>query len=276
MKKTLIICFTLLILPSIIFGQKISYNVKLCYNLPYIADIKETPNLYPSISTTTGYTSYTTSYTLNENYSSKSGARISGNLIYQLNSRLTIEGGLQLNLIRYKQSTTINNNDLQLTGININTLAEEGNPYGVIYGENFERDTSGFIIFPSNESISLDDDLGKTNILYTEIPLLVGYSFFNNQLFCRIGISAAFLTYSEVYKYNLESYSFVTQVEKDKSSDGFTNFVLNGNVEIEYFFYKNIGLNLSYNRSFNSVYDENASIGKPKYNIFSLGISYQI
>ena len=68
----------------------------------------------------------------------------------------------------------------------------------------------------------------------------------------------------------------VTPVEKDKSSNGFTNLVFNGNIEVEYLIYKNIGININYTRSFSSIYDDYASIGKPKYNIFSLGLSYQI
>ena len=65
MKRTLLIGLILLILPTIIFGQKISYNLKLSYNLPYIAEIKETPNINPTLPTT-GYTSYTANYSLKE------------------------------------------------------------------------------------------------------------------------------------------------------------------------------------------------------------------
>ena len=119
------------------------------------------------------------------------------------------------------------------------------------------------------------DKLGCTSTFYTEIPILLAYSF-NNKIKCNLGIITSFLAYAEVYKkdYNNPLTYNTNAIIKDKTADGFTNLLWNGKIGIEYLAFKNIGLNFDYVRSLNSIYDEDKSMGKPKYNIFSLGISY--
>ena len=190
MKKTLFISLIFILASLFSYGQKFNYNIKLSYNLPYIAEIKETPNLYPPISTTTGFSSYTTNYTLNESYSSKSGGRISGNIVYQINSRLIIEGGIQLNLLRFQQKTEVTGLDDIFSGriIEIDTSLIIGEPFWEIYPE-------------TRLPVENKDDLGKSSVLYTEIPINIGYTFFNNKLKCKLGIISSFLAYAEVYDY---------------------------------------------------------------------------
>ena len=102
---------------------------------------------------------------------------------------------------------------------------------------------------------------------------MIGYSFLNNKLKCKFGLTTSFISYAQIYKYDSDIYNN-WNVIKDKSTDGFTNLLWSGNIEIVYLVYQNIGINFNYNRSFNSVYDDDASIGKPKYNIFSVGLTY--
>ena len=44
MKKTLLISLFFILANLLGYCQKFNYNIKLSYNLPYIAEIKETPN----------------------------------------------------------------------------------------------------------------------------------------------------------------------------------------------------------------------------------------
>lgn len=256
MKRLLVVVLFLLNINC--FGQKINYRIELSYNTPYIAEVK---NNIPSGQYNIGYTSIITNTGIKETYDSKSGVKFSGRLSYQISSKLHLESGLSLSIIRFKQSQIVNSNfdNILIDNIIIGDIYTSDSLWGPI---------------TDNEFIETNKNLGKTSVLYTEIPIIVGYSFFNNKLICKLGMSASFLTYSEVYKYNTDYFYNSNPVIVDSSSDGLNNLLLNGHLEIEYLVYKNIGLNMNYQRSFNSIYDDNMSVGDPKYNLFSLGVSY--
>jgi hypothetical protein len=252
--------FLLVLLSFSAYSQKFNYSITASYNQAFIPEIKKD---IPTASYASGYTTIILNSGIKESYSSKSGGKLSGNFSYSFNSRLFIEGGLQLNLVRYNKTSEMI--DGEYDGL-------EYVPYGDII-----TDTSGLIIVSPNQILYEDQDkLGNTSALYTEIPIQIGYSFFNSKLKCKIGFTTSFLAYAEVYVFNTETNInyYNVAVEKDKTADGFKNMVWNGNVELEYLVYKNIGLNLNYSRSLNSIYDDEASIGNPNYNLFSLGITY--
>jgi len=223
---------------------------------------------------------------LKENYSSKSGGKISGNFSYSVNSRLTIESGLQFNLIRYQQNSELVLDNSEASSLSdlfgtSSPVFEVGELYGTLYGTISRRDDNGNLLIDpgtgeliSSSNVNTDDKLGNTATLYTEIPIKIGYSFFQNKLKFKLGIISSFLTYNSVYKTEYELYT--SEVEKVKTADGFSNIMWNGNIEIDYQIFKTIGVNLNYTRSLNSIYDKNASVGKPKFNIFSLGLSYHL
>ncbi len=258
MKKIFVIAILLSSLSS--FGQKLNYRVELNYNLPYIAEVE---NDVPTAqyNNSSGYTIITTQAGIKETYESKSGAKFSGRLSYQISNNLYLESGISLNLIRFKQSQIVDADfDNILDGITIEDIYAGDSLWGPA--------------FTDYELIGTNNDLGKTTIIYTEIPIIIGYSFFDNKLKCKLGLSASFLTYSEIYKYNTDCFYNSNSVIIDSSSDGLNNLVFNGNLEIEYLVYKNIGLSINYQRSLNSIYDDSYSVGDPKYNLLSLGVSY--
>ena len=264
MKRTFLISILLICIHLVSHSQNLNYSISLSYNQSYTKSIEETPYLY-LYEPATGYSSYFSNAGFKESYNSKSGAKLSGNFSYDINSRLFIEAGLQLNLIRFQQETEVITNDLS--------------EFEIVYDFEF-LDSAGNPVFPilTSENIVYTDQnkLGNTSALYTEIPIQIGYSFLNNKLKCKIGLITSFLAYAEVYVFDSQNtldYTTIS-VKKDKSADGFKNLVWNGNIELEYLVYNNIGLNLSYSRSLNSFYDDNISIGNPKYNIFSIGLSY--
>lgn len=262
MKYILFIC--LLFFSSLLsYAQKINYSINLDFHLPYIAPSEKNYETYPSS------TGYITTPGIKENYSENLGGKLGGQMQLNITNNLSISTGLRFNLIRFKRNDKMINPTLNLSD---RTFLVDSSFINI-----YSPDTSGLIITPVvSYTFDQDKDLGKSSILYTEIPIHINYAFLNQKLFVKIGINVAFLTYSEIYKYSVdESYFFsMPTVEKDKSSDGLTNLMWSGNIGIEYVVYKNIGLNLNYSRSFNSIYDEDASVGKPKYNIFSVGLSY--
>lgn len=272
MKKVIFIVLALISINC--FAQKINYSIELSYNQPFISEIK---NKVPSAQYNTGYISISPNYNIKETYDSKSGFNFGGKVSYLISEKISIQAGLKVNLIRYKQATIIDNTDVD--NITIGTFIESGEPYGILQGTITARDEDCNLIISGIEPFTPyepkdSDKLGNTSILYTEIPIQFGYSFFNNKLKCKLGIITSLLTYSEVYKYNTEFLDFNNTILKDKSGDGFSNVVWNGSFELEYMVLNKVGLTLNYSRSFNSIYDDDISIGSPKYNIFSLGLTY--
>jgi len=208
--RKLFLTLTILFIFFTGYGQKLNYSLNASVNYPYIANIEETPE---AINLSTGYY-YTTQGYLSEQYSEKISGKVSGRFSYQISNRLFIGGGLQFNLIRFQQSTYIKGiEDLTFSGEwDFDLIAIEGEPYGSIYGPGYLIDEDGNIIhkdglpvlvLPTTEN---NTDLGKTNLLYTEIPIHFGYSFFNNKLNLKLGITLSFLVYAEVYTYNYESF----------------------------------------------------------------------
>ncbi|MFC2152314.1 outer membrane beta-barrel protein [Bacteroidota bacterium] len=237
------------------YSQDIKYSIKLNYNYPFISDVvEEEPTVYYSPSAA-GFV-YINDGTVVETYKSKSGGKLSGNINYAINSRLSIEGGLQLNLIRYQQDTYIKTIDYY------EVITEAFDTILVSFFPDITTDSQ-------SQRSSEYDKLGNTTALYTAIPIKIGYSFLKNKLMCKMGVIPSFLSYAETYEF-----ANYNQIEKNTSADGFKNLVWNVSLEFEYLVYKNIGIDLNYSRSLNSIYDKDASIGVPKYNIFSVGISY--
>lgn len=264
MKKLLLFAFVLFFSNS--YSQNANFSVNLSYNQPYIGEIIESEfNTY-----------YNSTIAGKEKYSSKPSGKFSGNIKFEINSRLSIETGLQLNLLRFQRESKMI--DFDYVGLE-EILLESDSLIGD--GVMWDEETGTYI--PNSDStvwgyplINLDYvNKRKTTILYTEIPIQIVYSFFNHKLKCKVGIVTSFLTYAKHYNPDIiERSGSSSEDHINKTGDGFSNVLFSGNIGIEYLIKDNIGLNLNYSRSFNSIYDENISIGKPKYNIFSLGISY--
>lgn len=246
-----------------VYSQKFNFSISASYNQTFIADIEKTaPNSrYPLSS---GYSSVFYSK-IKENYQSNSGAKIQGSISYKLNAKLFIESGLQISMHRFNKLTYIE-------------------PLGSEFSDDIiisNSDTSGIIVgeFPTY-SLENKEKVGDTRTIYTEIPIKIGYAFLNSRLKCKLGILTSFLAYADVYEFNNYFNSdpyyneMIIDVEKNTSADGFKNLMFNGNIEIDYLVYRSFGLNLSYLYSLNSIYDKDASIGKPKYNLLSIGVSY--
>ena len=163
MKKYLFIVLILLSLLSS-YAQKLQYSVKFSYSQPYIADVEQTLN-YSPISATSGYTNVITSPGLKETYSSKSGGKLNGNLSYSINSRLFIEGGIQLNLVRYQQKTELSSDTYELfSGLGGDIVFAAGEPFGIITADPYwdlEYTNS------RGDALANSDKLGNTSTLYT-------------------------------------------------------------------------------------------------------------
>ncbi|NOQ26548.1 MAG: outer membrane beta-barrel protein [Bacteroidales bacterium] len=266
MKKILFLGFVFLSLSS--HSHNLNYSISIKYNQSFINSVETKPDMPDYSTSSAGGIFYSNIGGIKESYTSKSGGSINGKFSFSVYSGFFIESGLQLSLIQFKKESEIVSTDISELEIQI---FNSGSSINNVFGSFFPPITSAYII--ENENT---EKLGNTSTVYSEIPILLGYSFFNNRLKCKLGIITSFLAHAEVYTYDYDNPQgyFTNDIIKDKSADGFKNLIWNGSLEIEYLFYKNISVNLNYSRSLNSIYDDYASVGEPKYNVFSLGISY--
>lgn len=276
MKRLLLILLVGSFLP--LKAQIRNFSIDLSVNRPVIADISKKPNVYGT-TPTTGYYSVTNPWTIHEQYEEKPGLSLTTTFQAFTFKNFFIETGLGLQRYRYTRSTYV---EAQSSGLNPGTLQYpivDGQPYGSIIGSWFQRDPDGNIIVNPGGQLSLlpqpSENVGKTTTLYLQLPVTVGKFFLKNKLLVNVGLTADILMLSTEVKssYSMENNQLVYNEYKDKRVEGFSSVMLSGLFQTSYFITKNIGIDLTYQRSFTSIYSD-SEIGKSYYNILSFGGSY--
>jgi hypothetical protein len=114
--------------------------------------------------------------------------------------------------------------------------------------------------------------VGKTSVLYLEFPIHVGYKFLKKKLVFKLGVVQSFMLYSNQTKVKSSG-----KIIEDKSGDGINNLILGIDIEASYVIYKQFEGFMSYSRSFNEIYKDDYQLaGQAKYNLFSIGVKYQL
>lgn len=284
-------CF-LLSFPA--FCQFRNPTVRVSANYPYIANVTqnlEQPTASPG---TTGYTVRVTSVgAIKERYDSKPGFDVSFNFDVVSHAKFFVRTGLSLQYYSYKRHIgLVRNDDLDdligdLRVIPCVTCGIDTSQYGVIYGTNVQDETDGTLIDRTTglslvdfEPTPPDPKIGQTSVLFLQVPVMLGKTFFKSKLRIQVGAAASVLLQATQYKefYSFSYYGAHTyEVRKEKTSDGFTNFMVNGLFETSYAITKRLGVTLNGQRSFAPIYDAgNRPAGKAVFNSFSFGASYQV
>ncbi len=218
-------------------------------------------------------------------FESKSGFTISANASFTLYKKLFMETGLQLSMIRYLKSEVLwSRNDM------INSIGDNNNSWNSILNNLINNGYGGiYPRFGDIDDLPQNPDYGTTRILYTQIPIRLGYKLFNDRMRIKLGVIPTILTWSE---YHNNRYLIGTKSEVVNNSDGFTNLMLSFDTEIEIRIWKNISsyINCSYfgpdiydkNTFFgdenpydpNLIHQQNFSSEKTKIGMVSLGVKY--
>ncbi len=265
MRRLLLILLIGSFLP--ICAQVKNFSVQISSNFPIISDVIKKSTIQRIIPSSSGLFITTNAGTVKESYNEKPGFNITTKFqVYQFKG-LTIESGLSVQFYRYTRLAHVSG----LSGLNsIQIPISTGIPIGTIMGYQLPRDPSGAILL--NPGLEPSANLGKTTTLYLQLPITIGRSFLKNRLVLQGGLASNFLLNATEYK---EKYSVQTGLSeyKDTHAGGFSKFIVSGIFRTTYFVAKNIGLDLEYHRSFNSIYSA-SPVGKSYYNIFSVGASY--
>jgi hypothetical protein len=258
------ICILLLLFCSITsHAQLKQISFHLSPNFPLIGNSKTTEQLvwgHPSAS-------------IVESYKGRIGFTSSSTIDYQLSHQFFISSGLQIQYIRYKRDIEISFNQSSLVPgtLPIGNFVVQGSPLNVIQGSTPLTPADYFGGSSSLSSFSSPNNLGETTALYCQVPILAGAHLLKGKLFIKAGPSVAFLARGTFERKRFYSSGGV-ETEIDKSGDGFTNTLLNGLFSVSWSVWKNINTDLMYLHSFSAI-NEN---GNAKYNVLSLGISYNL
>jgi hypothetical protein len=283
MKKLLPLLF--LLPATVVFGQLKNFSFSLSTNSPVIGDAVDNSQMN-LMDPTTGFTSYTTTTaTLRESYDTKPGLNFSFDFQAYEFGKYFIRTGLGLQYYRYQRTVTVESIGQDQITLPINPIGPVGSPIGVIVGSVYPRDQDGNIIVDpvtglpvigSIEPLQSNPNLGKTTTLHLQIPVTIGRKFLRDRLVVSAGTVGSFILHATEAK---EEYSLANGINeyKDKSTNSYNAFLLGGVADVTYFIHKQIGIKLSYQRSFNPIYKSDYQAGgKTYFNILSAGVTFQL
>lgn len=210
--------------------------------------------------------------TYTECYEEKTGADIAGSIDYTLCRNFFVSTGLGLNYTRFKRNGAVVSLD-NFTGVYSNLYpysTTTGVPIGSLYGSGTYQPR---FIIPSSYS----DRLGKTDLVYIQIPLVAGVSLLNDRLMVRAGTTLSGLVYASEYelRYNTSDNSFYDH--RNTSKEKFNSLLAGVVLNLTYYIIPGVGIDVSANKSLTSIYDlNNDGTEKAKMALLSLGLSYAI
>ena len=247
-KKIILVVISFLSCVPFLHAQKLGLSVQASINYPYIPSLttpKEYPVHYPVgtgyVEITNGGNSYGQSQELYDCYT---GEEIGINAEYTIKGNLFLKTGVDLSLVRFKRTIIV--------------IPLEGNKF---------KNNSDY--YPN---------VGKTSIMYVDIPLGVGYRFFRKKLSIGLGCNVSFIAYSEQHVRKLYTGYYVGYgpEEKDKSSDGLNNTTFSPYAEASWLFFKKFSVFGRYSHQLNPIFDkDNQYAGKARLQLFEMGLGYQ-
>lgn len=260
-----------------ISAQKLHYSLGLQVNRSQIGTLNHTPQ-YPDTPVPTGYYVIQMGFSIQEKYNENIGFKAIGNVDYALSSKFSIRSGIKLNLIRFQQKTelSLNSSPYGITPTtNDDTLiifANTGNLTGYYRDENgnFISSIYGFPV----RVIGNFSDVGRTTILYTEIPISVLYNY--HRFSFEFGTSASIRSFSK--RVVIESNElYGTHTKNSYNDSGLNRIIWHINIGVSYNLFNGLDLTMHYSRGLNGIYSSRlGNAGIAKYNIFSFGISYNL
>ncbi|RAV99063.1 outer membrane beta-barrel protein [Pseudochryseolinea flava] len=208
---------------------------------------------------------------IKQSYEGKAGASMSFQMDYTFNPRFFITSGLGLDYFRYKKSVTL----ISLKGENFNEYfgsTRTGVPMGSFYQIQYGDVAEDLGATP----LANPDNVGNTALIYLQLPILAGTSFFNEKLKISAGPSLSMLLRSsEVESY----YDFQDQRVKSKAVHeigNFERFNVSGLVNVSFAVTKHIAINATGTKSFSPLYNSDGSGKSTTLNAISLGARYFI
>jgi Outer membrane protein beta-barrel domain len=254
-KKIVFIFMLLFISQEFIKAQKIGVEVQASANYPLIPTY--TRSIYPykwvPIANVSGIITVDNSTKFRENYRDNIGGKLGLNVAFDLKKNFFLRTGIGLNFISFKREFK--------------------------YVDLAEPQSGGFGTYTIPDPGIHSLDIGKTYLLYTDIPVSAGYRFLKKKLIVNLGFTVSLLTYSE--QYIIDPYSELHGLNErmiyDDTGLGLSNLSFSVNAELAYQIKNKFSIFMRYSYQLSSIYDKNFQyVGTPRYNLFELGAGYRI
>jgi opacity protein-like surface antigen len=200
---------------------------------------------------------------LQETFNNNLGISAGGKIQYELGKKFYLETGIDLSLVRFQRKFQL-------------VFPEEINQYEPVNGQSYGNHWTGRDY--QSTFYEQSEKVGKTSILYLNIPVELGYSF-NEKFNIKSGLVIGTVPYSETYVQGLKMQNgtgYQVVLTKDRSSNGINNFNLALNAGISYKIIPKISADLNYSKYFTSIYYSNENAHKAKIHLFNLGFSYYL
>jgi hypothetical protein len=254
-KKITLIFLSLFISLPLVKAQKIGLEVQASVNYPLIPTY--TRSVYPykwvPVANISGNIVIDHSTKLRESYQENIGGKTGLNAVFDLKKNFFLKAGIGLNFISFKREIQyIDLADPHSGGFTTTTIPDPGIHSG---------------------------DIGKTYLLYTDIPVSAGYKFLKKKMSVNLGFTLSVLTFSEQYiidPYH-KLYGTYEMMIRDNTGMGLRNLSFSGNVELACRVLPKFSVFVRYSRQLSPLYDKDFQyVGNPKYNLLEAGAGYRI
>lgn len=266
MRQSLLLFFVLAAFSS--HAQIGNFQVSIAPNVALIPSVTQTVSAMPV--TGTGPISYAAVGSVHESFKAKIGASASFQGDYKFSSRFFITTGLGIDLFRYKRRfdvSSIQFEDGSLAQTHMGNHVYPGVVIGSYYGNMGPSDLTA-------TPLTQSDKTGNTSLLFAQVPVLAGTSFFNERLRVSAGASFKFLLWSsETQSY----YDYSTGTVKDRKvheTEHFETFNAAGLVNVSYYITKYFAVSATGTKSFTSLYTADKSMNSTNLNAISLGANF--
>lgn len=266
MRQSLLLFFVLAAFSS--RAQIGNFQVSGAPNFTMIPSVTQTVSAMPR--TGTGYLSYVAVGGVRESYKAKMGASFSFLGDYKFSSRFFVTSGLGFDLFRYQRRYNVS--AIQFEDGSLANTHTGGNLYpGVVIGSFYgNMGPSDLTATPLTQS----DKSGNTSLLFAQVPVLAGTSFFNERLRISAGASFKFLlASSETQSY----YDYGTGTIKDRKvreTEHFESFNVASIVNVSYSVTKHFAVSANGTKSLTSLYTTDKSTKSTNLHAISLGTHF--
>lgn len=267
MRNTLLLLF---ILTSLVVNAQIKRIVlKAGANRPFINDVSNTFTFVSVMPTPFGYSNSVSVSTYHEHYDEKIGADIGGSIDYTIWRKLFVGTGLSVSYNRFQRDGMIAGLDNFASGNTVLYPTTSGTPIGSFYGPIVDP---RFTV-PQGKM----DNLGKTDLVYAQVPLMAGISLFKDKLMVRAGTTLLTLVYASEYESRYSASDNVFYEHRSTSKDKYNRVLAGVTLNATYYIISGLGIDISANKSLTPIYDlDDDGTEKAKMTLLSLGLCYSI
>jgi hypothetical protein len=271
MRNTLLLFFILTSLVTTAQVKRIA--LKAGANRPFINDVTNTFTLVSVIPSPLGYSNSFTVATFSERYHEKIGADLAGSIDYTVWRKLFVSTGVGINYNRFKRDgMVVGLDDFASGNFGFYTSTypiQTGAPIGSIYGPTVDP---RFTV-PQQKL----DNLGKTDLLYVQVPLMAGISLFKYRLNVRAGATLSTLIYASEYESRYSAADNVFYEHRSTSKEKYNQLLAGVTLGATYYIISGLGIDISANKSLTPIYDlDDDGTEKAKMTLLSLGLCYSI